>query len=180
MKKLILVAAFAAWTVLMPGPISLNKAAADADDQPRYYFVVVNKGGDANPNERIVLTGAGNFGIGQVMGGGSFTRYTQTETPPFPILSSGTWRPTGFLSFSETPGSPYGQTISGILSMEVEMRPVGNTPFAATMEVICNVPQKALFTGEDEGVKLTLSDGTTFGPIGQGQTIFGPGILEDD
>jgi hypothetical protein len=159
---------------LVAGAINIpqNKGTAQ-------FFFAVNSGG-GNTADRINLNGAGDFGVGVVNGGGTFTRLTPTGTAPFPIVSSGTWRAKKFLSFSETPGSPYGQIISGILTMEVELRPFGKVPLTATMAVICNSPGGGLITGEDEGVKLTLSDGTTFGPIGQGQTIFGPGILEDN
>jgi hypothetical protein len=149
------------------------------DLEQAQFFFAVNSGG-GNTSDRVNLNGAGSFGIGFVKGSGTFTRLTPTGSPPFPLVNFGTWRATRFLSFAETPGSPYGQVISGILSMEVELRPMGSTPFPATMEVICNAAGGALLTGEDEGVKLTLSDGTTFGPIGQGQTIFGPGNLEDN
>ena len=159
---------------LVAGAINLPQDRGQAQ-----YFFAVNSGG-GNTADRINLNGAGDFGVGIVSGGGTFTRLTPTSTPPFPIVSAGTWRAKKFLSFSETPGSPYGQVISGILTMEVELRPLGKVPVTATMSVICNSAGGGLFTGEDEGVKLTLSDGTTFYQIGQGQTIFGPGILEDN
>jgi hypothetical protein len=159
---------------LVAGAITVPQSKGQAQ-----FFFAVNSGG-GNTADRINLNGAGDFGVGVVSGGGTFTRLTPTGTTPFPIVSSGTWRATRFLSFSETPGSPYGQIISGILTMEVELRPLGKVPVTATMAVICNSPGGGLFTGEDEGVKLTLSDGTAFVPMGQGQTIFGPGILEDN
>jgi hypothetical protein len=177
MKNLFWIATLCALACLMPRAVLLNKAAADEGDAQ--FFFAVNSGG-GNTADRINLNGAGTFGIGFVRGGGTFTRLTPTETPPFPIVYSGSWRATEFLSFSETPGSPYGQVISGILTMQVELRPTGLAPIAATMEVVCNTAAGGLFTGEDEGVKLTLSDGTTFGPIGQGQTIISPGRLADN
>jgi hypothetical protein len=159
---------------LVAGAINLPQNKGQAQ-----FFFAVNSGG-GNTADRINLNGAGDFGVGMVTGGGTFTRVTPTGTAPFPIVSSGTWRATRFVSFTETPGSPYGQIISGILTIEVELRPRGDVPVAATMAVICNSPGGGLLTGEDEGVKLTLTDGTTFVPIGQGQTILGPGILEDN
>jgi hypothetical protein len=159
--------------LLIQGDIEVNTQTV------AQFFFAVNSGG-GNTTDRINLNGSGSFGVGFVNGSGTFTRLNPTGTPPFPLVSSGTWRATKILSFSETPGSPYGQVISGILSMEVELRPIGNTPSTATMEVICNSAGAALLTGEDEGVRLTMSDGTTFGPIGQGQTIFSPGNPEDN
>jgi hypothetical protein len=155
----------------------LESGEIEVRDQPgpAKFFFAVNSGG-GNTADRINLNGAGTFGIDFATGGGTFQRLTPAATPPFPLVNWGTWKATRFLSFSETPGSPYGQILSGVLKMEVELRPLDGQPrVTATMEVICNTPGGGLFTGEDEGVKLTLSDGTTFGPIGQGQTIINSG-----
>jgi hypothetical protein len=159
---------------LVAGAINLPQDKGQA----QFVFAVTSGGG--NTADAISLSGAGDFGVGIVNGGGTFTRMTPTGTAPFPIVSSGTWKATKFVSFSETPGSPYGQAISGILTIEVELKPFGKVPVAATMAVICNSTGGALLTGEDQGVKLTLNDGTTFVPIGQGQTILSPGILENN
>jgi hypothetical protein len=178
MKKLIMVAAFAALTCLMPGPVPLNKVFADDEGLAQFFFAVTS--GDGNTSDRIGLLGAGTFGIGFVKGGGTFQRSTPTVTPPNTLVNWGTWKATTFLSFTQIPGSPFGQNFAGILRMQVELRPLGQPPVAATMEVVCNVAGAALFTGEDEGVTLTLSDGTAFGPIGQGATTFPAGHGEDN
>jgi hypothetical protein len=81
MKKLILVAAFATLACLLPGPVPLNKAAAD-EGETQFFFVV--NSGDGNTADRVNLAGAGTFGIGFVRGGGTFQRFTPTGTPPFP------------------------------------------------------------------------------------------------
>jgi hypothetical protein len=177
MKKLIMVAAFAALTCLMPGPVPLNKVFADDEGLAQFFFAVTS--GDGNTSDRIGLLGAGTFGIGFVKGSGTFQRSTPTVTPPNTLVNWGTWKATRFLSFTETPGSPFGQVIAGILTMEVELRPLGQPRVAATMQVVCNSPGGGLFTGKDEGITLTLSDGTTFAPIGQGQTIINPGRFQE-
>ncbi len=178
MKKLILVAAFAALACLMPGPVPLNKAAADDEGVAQFFFAVNN--GSTTTADRINLNGAGSFGIGFVKAGGTFQRSIPTATPPSTLVNWGTWRATRFLSFTEIPGSPFGQVIAGVLTMEVELRPLGQPRAAATMEVVCNSPGGGLFTGKDEGVTLSLRDGTTFAPIGQGQTIINPGSLANN
>ena len=178
MKKLIMVAAFAALACLMPSPVLLNESAAGDEGLAQFFFAVTS--GDGNTSDRIGLLGAGTFGIGFVKGGGTFQRSTPSVTPPNTLVNWGTWKATRFLSFTETPGSPFGQVIAGILTMEVELRPLGQPRVAATMEVVCNLAAGALFTGEDEGVTLTLNNGTTFGPIGQGATTFPAGHGEDN
>jgi hypothetical protein len=176
-KWLILVAALASLACLMFGPFHFNKVAADDDEdvQTKFFFAVVNQA--PGTTDRITLSGAGRFGKHGIEGGGGFTHYTTTSGPPFPIVAHGTYRATKLVSFAETPGSPYGEQISGILEMEVELQPVGGEPIkGATMKVVCNVPAGVLFTGEDEGVTLTVPGGLTFEhqTPAAGVTLFNP------
>ena len=173
MKKLILVAAFAALACLMSGPAPFNKVAADNErGHTKFFFAVTSN--DKSNGHVIILSGAGTFSRHHVEGGGGFTTFNPVGMPPFPIVNHGTYRATRFVSFTETPGSPYGEQISGVLHMEVELRPVAGPRSRATMKVVCNVPAGALFTGEDEGVTLALHNGHTFEPSGTGVTLFNP------
>src|SRR5438105_4619205 len=125
MRKLILlVAAFAALACLMSGPALFNKVAADDEGPHIKYFYAVRSQADKTTHH-VALSGAGKFGKNDVQGGGGFTHFNAVGMTPFPIISHGTWRAKKFLSFSEVPGSPYGEQIAGILKMEVEIRPVG-------------------------------------------------------
>ena len=49
--------------------------------------------------------------------------------------------------------------------MEVNLVPNGGPVIPATLEVVCNIPPAALFTGKPEGYKLTTPL-STFEPIG--------------
>jgi hypothetical protein len=182
MKRFVLVAACIALACLLRGLGPINHVAAQDDgSQTKFFFTVISHA--PMTTDFIVLSGAGRFGKNGILGvaGGGFTHYQVTAMAPFPIVAHGTYKATKLLSFKETPGSPYGEQISGVLKMEVEIRPVGGTSTTATMEVVCNVPQAPLITGEEEGVTLTVPGGLTFTPQtpAAGITLFNPANGED-
>jgi len=102
---------------------------------------------------RIGMDGAGTFDpeAGWVKGGGNFVLFDQKHAQPRPLIASGFWQPTAFLSY-DTKGLPsYGTIQPAILTVLADVEGIGS---GLTMEVICNVGAIPLLTGEDEGWKL--------------------------
>src|SRR5260370_24122643 len=156
MKKLcILGVVVAALAGLMPLAAPVTTQAGDDRAAAKFFFSVLSK--DDDSGHLIVLSGAGQFDRSSVEGGGGFTHYNPVGQPPFPIIAHGTWRARRLVSFEALQGSPYGEQIAGVLRMDVELRPVGGRRVTGTMQVVCNVPQANLFTGDDEGVTLDVA-----------------------
>jgi hypothetical protein len=111
----------------------------------------------------LVMAGDGHFTSSQVVGSGIFN-HLDTAAPgvPKPLLAFGTWKAKRLISF-ELVGT-YGAQVSGVLDMEINLVPAEGPVIPATLEVICNVGFAGLFTGEDEGVVLTIPD-APFGPF---------------
>ena len=127
-----------------------------------FYFAAV---GFAAPPDRIILTGAGRYSSRDVHGGGNFTHFQATGSPPFPIVGSGRWIATELLSFTPTTPPGFGAHRGGILEMQVKLFPTGGSSISGvTMKVVCNIGPGGLSTGEEEGVTLTVP-GAPFGPF---------------
>jgi hypothetical protein len=109
----------------------------------------------------MLLEGAASFKAktGQVdrEGGGNFAHIR--FAPAFPagqqLLASGTWEPTGFVSYTSNLPD-YGRVRPSIVVVTVELRPDAGGSFAGTLQVICNVGFAGLLTGQPEGFKLNL------------------------
>jgi hypothetical protein len=110
-----------------------------------------------------------------VRGNGSFVHFSPVGSPPFPIVASGKWRATEFVSF-ESFGT-YGSLEAGILEMMISLRPAppGSGKISAMCKVVCNVGPGALSTGLEEGVTIELP-GLEFEPFSPalGLTAFVP------
>ncbi len=87
---------------------------------------------------------------------------------PKPILLSGTWKATTFVSYTNTnaagvPFGSYGHIQAGILVLLVDLHLDSGTVISgATLRLICNIGAAGVSTGEAEGYKLTIP-GTLFG-----------------
>jgi hypothetical protein len=109
----------------------------------------------------MLLEGAASFKAktGQVdrEGGGNFNHIR--FTPAFPagqqLLASGTWEPTGFVSYTSTLPD-YGRVRPSIVVVTVALHPDGGGSFEGTLLVACNVGFAGLLTGQPEGFKLNL------------------------
>jgi hypothetical protein len=109
----------------------------------------------------MLLEGAASFKAktGQVdrEGGGNFNHIR--FTPAFPagqqLLASGTWEPTGFVSYTSTLPD-YGRVRPSIVIVTVALHPDGGGSFEGTLLVACNVGFAGLLTGQPEGFKLNL------------------------
>jgi hypothetical protein len=135
---------------------SLNALAQSPNDSHRVYVFVSFSQAPLTSSgvlPRIGMRGAGTFdpNAGWVKGGGSFVLFDQKHATPKPLLASGFWEPTGFVSY-DTKGLPsYGTIQPAILTFLADVEGIGS---GLTMEVICNVGAVPLLTGEDEGWKL--------------------------
>lgn len=102
---------------------------------------------------RIGMQGAGTFDPEErrVKGGGSFVLFDQNHATPKPLIASGFWEPTEFVSY-DTKGLPfYGNIQPAILTVLADVPGIGS---GLTMEMICNVGAVPLLTGQPEGWKL--------------------------
>jgi hypothetical protein len=153
--------------MLVAGLQLWGKRALAGGGQTTFSFVVVNT--QVGGTDQLILNGNGTFSSEEVQGGGSFTHFSPTGEPPSPIVDSGTWRAKRFISF--TPVGTYGAHGAGILQMDVDLIPDLGSPIPGTLEVVCNIAAGGLATGKEEGVTLTLAEGT-FEPMGAGLTVF--------
>lgn len=127
---------------------------------------------------RFSMAGAGAFDPqkGEAEGGGPYARFNNaTLGVPKPILDSGTWTVTEFVSAafcghelfcgSATPTGVYDHITSGIVVLRINLiSDVDGTVTPATLRLVCNVGAAGLDTGEPEGFVLTI-DGAPFGPF---------------
>ncbi len=122
---------------------------------------------------RIGMQGSGTFNPadGEAAGGGSYSHFDNAAFVPKPLLDSGTWKVTRFVSVafcgqqvfcgSATPSGTYGRITAGILELRVKLiSDVNGTVTPATLRLICNIGAAGISTGEAEGYTL---DGTPFG-----------------
>ncbi len=115
----------------------------------------------------------------QVVGGGSFNIFDQNSAVPRTLLSFGTWKARRLVSFNLI--GTYGAFAAGILEIELDLVPEGQPVTPATAKLVCNIGPAGLFTGQPEGVTLTIP-GSTFGPFTPltGLTVFSTGVEERD
>src|SRR6266852_1020758 len=135
---------------------SLSGLARSPDNGHRVYVFVSFSQAPATGSvmqPRIGMRGAGTFDpdAGWVKGGGSYVLFDQAHATPKPLLASGSWEPTAFVSY-DTKGLPsYGTIQPGILTVLADVEGIGS---GLTMKLICNVGAVPLMTGEPEGWKL--------------------------
>src|SRR2546427_1893225 len=78
---------------------SLPRVVADSEeDSPGYHFVVVSKT-STTPPDLVALEGNGHVTHSKATGGGVFTHFVPTGSPPFPIRGAGTWKPERVVNF---------------------------------------------------------------------------------
>jgi hypothetical protein len=154
--------AAASLPALLPS-LNAQDESHDHDDGHRVFvFVSFSQapaaGSVAMP--RIGMQGAGTFDpdAGWVKGGGSFVLFDQAHPMPKPLIASGFWEPTAFVSY-DTKGLPsYGTIQPAILTVLADVEGIGS---GLTLELICNVGAVPLMTGQPEGWKLL--DSPTYG-----------------
>jgi hypothetical protein len=144
--------------------------AQDDDEGGHRIFVFVSfsqaAAAQGLTKPRIGMTGAGTFkpAARHVNGGGSYVFSDQAASVPRPLVASGRWMATEFVSY-DTKGLPsYGTIQPGILVIKVDVEGIGE---GLTMAVVCNVGALGAggFTGEEEGWELM--DTPAFGTFHQ-------------
>jgi hypothetical protein len=141
----------------------------------RFRFAVLST--TATGSDVVAINGAGSFGGSWIRGGGSFTHWLPTGSPPFPIAAAGFWQATQLISFD--PNGVYGTLKSGILVARARFRVT--KPASARgrvhgrLKIVCNVGPGGLLTGLPEGVFIRVA-GFEFEPLHPevGLTIFLP------
>ena len=147
---------------LAASPVAL--AGARKGDGHQHFSLVSLSGTSAaevGSDDVMLLEGAASFNAktGKVdrEGGGNFNHIR--FTPAFPagqqLLASGTWEPTGFVSYTSTLPD-YGRVRPSVIVVTVVLNPDGGGSFEGTLLVACNVGFASLLTGEPEGFKLNL------------------------
>ncbi len=117
---------------------------------------------------RIGMQGAGTFDpdAGWVKGGGSFVHFNQSAPLPKPLIATGFWEPTSFVSYDTRGLGSYGTIQPGILTMTVDLMPIGSAVHHdVRLELVCNVGAVPLMTGEPEGWIADVPGFTTFHPL---------------
>src|SRR5438105_5633975 len=144
---------------VLPSILSaVPRVVADSEeDSPGYHFVVVSKT-STTPPDLVALEGDGQVTHSKATGGGVFTHFVPTGSPPFPIRGAGTWKPKRVLNFGLI--GTYGTLAAGILEMDVDL--VREIPSRAVipahMKIVCNLgPANLANVGLDEGVYLDVA-----------------------
>lgn len=148
----------------LPLLAGVEDVLAASDNQHVFVFVAFSQApttGGVAP--RIGMQGAGTFDphAQWVKGGGSYVLFDQNAAKPKPLIASGTWEPTAFVSYDTKALDHYGTIQPGILTMTAD---VGGLGTGLTLALICNVGAVPLLTGEDEGWTLA---GTKYGKFVQ-------------
>ena len=150
---------------------NLNALAGGSNNGHRVYVFVSFSQAPATSSgvvPRIGMQGAGTFDpdAGWVKGGGSFVLFDQAKPTPKPLIASGFWEATAFVSYDTKGLGSFGTIQPGILTFLADVDGIGS---GLTMEVVCNVGAVPLLTGEDEGWTLLHTPAYgTFVQIGVG------------
>ena len=137
----------------------------EADGSRIYVFVAFSQAPPALTlaQPRIGMTGAGSFkpSAKRVNGGGSYVLFDNAATMPKPLVASGRWRATKFVSYTTLGLASYGTIQPGILTMTADVEGIGKK---LTLTLICNVGAVPLSTGQPEGWVLSGTPYGTFRP----------------
>ena len=135
---------------------SLNGLAQSPDNGHRIFtFVSFSQAPLTSSGvlPRIGLDGAGTFDPDArwVKGGGNFTLFDQAKPTPKPLIASGFWEATAFVSYDTKGLGFFGKIQPAILTVLADFEGIGS---GLTLKLICNVGAVPLLTGEDEGWQL--------------------------
>jgi hypothetical protein len=143
-------------------------AMADEDTGTGFFFSALDTAGGRA--DSFLMWGCGHFdeNKGHITGNGEFVYYDGRPKPPIPkesIKATGLWEPRHLVSFHQI-GS-FGTNNAGIMVADIilfKQAPKPEQVIPARLTVVCNIPQEALFTGEEEGFQLVV-DGLSFMPV---------------
>ncbi len=154
---------------------SLNAHAQTIDNSHRVYVFVSFSQAPLTSSgvlPRIGMDGAGTFDpeAGWVKGGGNFNLFDQAKPTPKPLIASGFWETTTFVSYDTKGLGSFGFIQPAILTVLADFAGIGS---GLKLELICNVGAlgAAGMTGEDEGWKLDTPAYGSFVPLSPGVGI---------
>lgn len=156
-------------------PALVGTLPALADGEMGFHFVTVSGAGP----DLLVMAGAGKFEESDIEGGGNFVHIVAATGG---LVGAGTWKAGRVISFKSA-GSFHGFS-AGVLDADVTLRPEAGGEVPARLRVVCNIGFAKLFTGQPEGVSLTVG-GATFKPLPEiqgrpfGLTVFTTGSNGD-
>ena len=144
-----------------PGPLTFNFSVIDKQSDGSDRMLVSGQGSIDNSGS---LTGSGNFSRYSTGSSGSGDGGDGGDDRPR-TASMGTWKATGFVSFTPASSGRSGEDgggggSSGVLTINVQITPINGSPLTGTMRIAD--------TGSDSGVTLTINGGSTFVPSGTG------------
>jgi hypothetical protein len=140
----------------------------DGDDQRRRFYLVALSGQAATltGGEAILLSGCGSFGPRSVRGGGEFVHFDGRKIPSPDFISTGNWRATRFLRFTEI--GTWGVAVAGILELRINLMPCeGRVVRGAMLKIVCNIGPAGIATSpfQQEGFTLTAPGLAPFSPF---------------
>ncbi len=140
-----------------------------------FFLVAISAAGPlpsaSAPQNRVVLSGCGQFGESEVRGGGSFAHFLfpGSNPPPggepLPLVTTGRWQATTLVRFD--PIGDYGMLQAGTVELDIAVRLRGHrTALGGRIRIVCNIGAAGLSTGDAEGFTVTVFD-TPFAPDGE-------------
>ena len=154
-SRLLRVASTLAASVIL---LLLSGYTAATADGLHFKFVALSAASSA---DSVIFQGQGAFNQGEAEGSGGYTEFNPSiGSPPFPVISAGTWHLAQFQSFAFN--GRYGDLVSGILVVRVILNQ--NFPTSAqipaVLTVFCNIPPANLKVGHPEGIQLVEASKT--------------------
>jgi len=124
-----------------------------------YHFLVADQ--VVGAPDRLIIQGDGSFNRNRASGGGTFDHFLAGTGPPATLVATGTWKAEDVVSWS--PGLSHGIFEGGILTIHATVKPVGHAAIRnVLLAIYCNLGPAGFSTGHEEGVDVTLPDGTVF------------------
>jgi hypothetical protein len=132
-----------------------------------YHFVAFSSAGVVDGvAHTVAMAGDGHVSPGGVTGGGAFVHFDfAAPGVPKPILGTGSWKAKRLISFQQF--GTWGALSTGLLDMEINLVPIGGSPVAAMLKIVCNIGPAGLFVvpPSPEGYTLTIPGFLTFTPM---------------
>jgi len=142
--------------ISLPVTLTVTASTPPSTHPLEFHLVVVDH--QSGGSDFLLLDGSGSVDRrGEVSGRGLFTRFRFASSGgggSATIVSSGTWKPTSFTSFTPVSGSHSG----GVLVLQVRISPQGGSSSTGTMTISS--------TGTNSGVTLSINGGATFDSAG--------------
>lgn len=144
----------------------LSQAVHAEGGTSNYHFLAFSSAGVVDSvDHRIAMVGDGLVTPGAVTGGGAFVHFDNAAPAgPERIIATGSWKPKRLLSYEEF--GTWGTFLSAVVELEINLVPVGASPVAAVLKVVCNIGPAGIFVDPPSAEGFTLTVGAlTFVPL---------------